>query len=74
MTGTFRFLPFGDFKAQFFHGVLLEIFLVVIPFLALIIVYGKERGGLFLLAIVGIIANVLSIILAVKHIHNAQND
>ena len=53
---------------------MIEIFLVVIPFLDLIIVYGKERGGLFLLAIVGIIANVLSIILAVKHIHNAQND
>ena len=74
VAGTFRFLPFDDFKAQFFHGVLIELFLEVIPFAIIIILYCSERGGFFLIGLVALIQTILSLLITIKHVHSAQND
>lgn len=71
LVGTFRFLCFEDFKAQFFHGILIEVFTVTIPYIVVISVYTVERNGMFFFGALGISIHLTSLLFAVRHIHAA---
>ena len=71
LAGTFRFLPFGDFQAQFFHGVLIELFTVTFPYIAVICVHASERKGMFFFGLFGVIVHVTSFFFSLKHVHAA---
>jgi len=67
-------MPFKDFQAQFFQGVIIEVVTVTIPYALLTAVYCSQRGGISFVALVGVTVHLANLLIGSKHIFSAQID
>ena len=73
LTGTFRFLPYHDFAAYHYQGLLIESITVTLPQLTVVCIYLTRHPGFFLWGTLGVVLHLLNFFFIVKHIYDTQN-
>ena len=74
LTGTYRFMPYCDFPAQFYQGLLIEAMCVTLPYLALVCIYMANHPGFFLWGTLGIVVHLVNFVFIVCHVYETQNN
>ena len=74
LVGSLRFITVMDFQAQACQAILIECFIVTVPFIALTIVYGAHNDRMIFYSSVGVFLHIVNLILTIKHAHYSQFD
>ena len=74
LAGTLRFITVLDFQAQVCQALVIECFLMNVPYIVLTIVYGSLNGGMIFFSSIGVFIHIVNLVLTIKHAHYSQFD